>query len=196
MKRNFILSLVTVVFMLSACKKNSDNNGNSGIQGTYKLKYLTAKTNATLTATDGEKSVTTSDYTTTNNSGVIVFGNSNVATTGISYSINTLAYSSLYQDNVFVDSSSYPFIFTLPSSNSSGAYSLVGTDSISFPQGSVIAMGGTGSIQGGPSGGRYTMNGKLLTIIQNGLKDSTFQDSGETFHQNELVLATIVLEKQ
>ncbi|MDQ2720539.1 MAG: hypothetical protein M3Z26_12385 [Bacteroidota bacterium] len=196
MKKNLILSVVTVLFILSACKKNNDNNGSSGIQGTYKLKYLTGKTNATLTGTGGEKSVTTSDYTSTNNTGVIVFGSSNATSTGMSYSINTLAYNTTYQDNVFVDSSSYPFSFTLPSSSSSAAYRLVGTDSIYFPQGSVIAMSGTGTTQGGPGGGRYTINGKLLTIIQNGSKDSTFQDSGETYRQMESVLATIVLEKQ
>ena len=73
-------------------------------------------------------------------------------------------------------------------------YKLVGADSIYFPQGSLAS--GMGATQSGPSGGRYTLNGNLLTINQAGSKDSTFQDSGETYHMTESVVASIVMEKQ
>ena len=65
-----------------SCKKENSNT-NTSIQGTYKLKYFTANTNSTLTGSDGEKSVTTSDYTTINNLGTIAFDGSNLTTVGV-----------------------------------------------------------------------------------------------------------------
>jgi hypothetical protein len=184
--------------MLASCKKDNNTDSNAaGIQGTYKFKYLTAKTNSTATSTDGEKTITTSDYTTINNQGTIVFDNSNLTSTALAYAVDTQAKYSLFEGADLIDSSSYPFTFTLPPSNSLASCKLVGADSIYFPQGSITSgAGGSGSIQGGASGGRYSWNGKLLTIIQNGSKDSTFEDSGETVHLIESAVSSVVLEKQ
>ena len=198
MKNYLTLSLLAGVIILASCKKedNTDNN-TSGVQGSYKLKYLTASTNSTITGTDGEKAVTVSDYTTINNQGTILFDNSNITSTGLAYTVDTLANYYLYQDNELLDSGSYSFTFTLPPSNSAGAYKLIGADSIYFPQGSLTTgVGGMGSMQSGASGGRYKFSGNLLTITQTTSKDSTFEDSNVTFHQNESAVASIVMEKQ
>ncbi|HEV2832657.1 MAG TPA: hypothetical protein VGW31_11825 [Hanamia sp.] len=154
------------------------------------MKFLSAKTNATLTASDGEKLVTVSDYTTINNSGTIVIDSSNFSATGFSYEVNSTARSSFYQDNQFVDSFSSPFNVKIPSSNATSSYKLIGADSIYFQN------GGLSSGISGANGGRYTLNGNLLTITQNASKDSTFQDSGVTFHMVETILASVVMEKQ
>jgi len=194
MKKHFIVSLLTVIVMLGSCKKdNSSNTATAGIQGTYTLKYVTANTSSTLTGSDGEKSVTTSDYTTINNQGTLVFDKSNLTATGLSYSVDTQAKYYLYQDAQLIDSSSFPFTYTLPASNSVTAYKLIGADSIYFPQGSV---GGTGSTPSGAIGGRYHLNGNLLTIIETGSKDSTFEDTGVTFHLNESAVSSVVMQKQ
>jgi len=193
MKKHLLLSLLTAIIILSSCKKDNDTS-TTAIQGTYKLKYLTAKTNSTVTGSDGEKSVTTSDYTTINNQGTLVFDQSNLTYTGLSYSIDTEAKYYLYQDNALLDSSSYPFQVTLPSTGAVGTYKLIGADSIYFPQGSVT--GGASSGQTLASGGRYSFNGNLLTITQHVSKDSTFEDSGVTFNVNESGLTSIIIEKQ
>ena len=197
MKKHFALSLLTVIVILISCKKESNTDNNAAIEGTYKLKYLTAKTNSTITGDDGEKAVTISDYTTIDNQGTIVFDNSNLSATGLSYTVDTIANVYLYQDNQLINSSSYPFQFTLPASNSVASYKLIGADSIYFPGGSLTAgVGGNGSIQAGPSGGRYSLNGKLLTLTQNASKDSTFIESGVTFHMSESAVSSVVMEKQ
>ena len=197
MKKHIILSLVTFILILASCKKENNNNNAAAIQGTYKLKYLTSKTNSTATGTDGEKIVTTSEYTTINNDGIIVFDNSNLTATNLTYSVQTVASSYLYQDNDLIDSLTYPFTFTLPESNSQAAYKLIGADSIYFPQGSITSgVGSTGSTQLSASGGRYSFTGNLLTITQTASKDSAFENSGVIFHLNESAISSVVMEKQ
>ena len=198
MKRHLVLGTLAIIVMLASCKKDNNTDTNTtGIQGTYKFKYLTAKTSSILTSSDGEKSVTTSDYTTINNQGAVMFDNSKMSSTGLTYTVDTIAKYSLYEGADLVDSSSFPFTFTLPSSSSASVYQLIGADSIYFPQGSVTSgVGTSGSIQGGPNGGRYSWNGNLLTITQIVSRDSSFEDSGETNHIVESAIASVVLEKQ
>ena len=193
MKRNIFLSSLAIIIMLASCKKD-DTKITTAIEGTYKLKYLTASTNSTVKGTDGEKTVTTSHYTTLNNQGTLVFDKSNLTYTGLTYSIDTEAKYYLYQDNDLLDSSSAPFAATLPPSSGRGTYILVGADSIYFPNGSATI--GTGSAESIASGGRYSFNGNLLTITQHVSRDSTFEDSGVTFTMNDSGATTTVLEKQ
>lgn len=189
MKRNLLLMLSSIVMILASCSKDH-TNPDADIKGTYKLKFLSAKTNSTLTGTDGEKLVTVSDYTTINNSGTIVIDASLFSATGFSYEVNSTARYSFYQDNQFVDSFSAPFNVKIPSSNATSSYKLIGADSIYFQN------GGLSSGISGANGGKYTLNGNLLTITQNASRDSTFQDSGVTFHMVETILASVVMEKQ
>jgi len=197
MKRNLLLLLSSILIIPVSCNKDQTNPGSNAIQGTYKLKSISAKTNSTITGTDGEKEITVSDYTTINNAGTIVIDGSKFLATGLSYEVNSTTTASFYQDNQFIDSFSMPFNVIIPSTNSTAPYKLVGTDSIYFQNGSLTSgIAGNGSSQSGANGGRYTLSGNLLTIKQNASKDSTFQDSGVTFHMVETALATVVMEKQ
>lgn len=198
MKKLIVPGLLSAIVLLAACKKDSNSTNNSAaIEGTYKFKSISANTNSTITGSLGDKAITTSDYTTTGNAGTVVFSNGNLSAIGLTYTVNTDATVYLYDGNTLLDSTSFPFNFTLPSSNSTGTYKLIGTDSIYFPQGGVTAaVDGNGNYQSGASGGHYSFNGTLLTITQNGTKDSTFDDSGETYNMVESVSASIVMEKQ
>lgn len=197
MKRNLLLMLSGIVIVFASCSKDHTNPGTTSIQGTYKLKSISAKTNSTITGTDGEKDVTLSDYTSIKNAGTIVVDGSKFSATGLSYEVNATATDYFYQDNELVDSFSMPFNVKIPATNSAAPYKLIGADSIYFLNGSLTGgIAGNGSIQNGGNGERYTVSGNLLTIKQNGTKDSTFMDSGVTFYMVETVLATIVMEKQ
>jgi hypothetical protein len=189
MKRNLLLMLSSVMIILASCKKDDTKASSTDIQGTYKFKSISAKTNSTVTGTDGEKEITTTDYTSINNAGTVVIDASNFTSTGFSYEVNSTTTASFYQNNQFVDSISEPFNVVIPPTNSTASYKLIGSDSIYFQNGSLASgIGG--------NGGRYTLSGNMLTIKQNGSKDSTFQLSGVTFHVVETALATFVLEKQ
>lgn len=194
MKRNSYLCLLVIITVIASCKKDDAKTSSSSIEGTYSFKSLTAKTNSTITGDDGEKVVTVTNYSTTNNMGTVVFDNSKVTNTGLSYSVNSIATGYFYEDNVLIDSTSYPFTVSIPATNSVSSYQLIGADSIYFPNGSISSgLAGGESI---PSGGRYTIAGNLLTISMRVAKDSSFTDSGIEFQMVESAITSIELEKQ
>jgi hypothetical protein len=197
MKKLFIPLLLSTIILFAACKKDKSSNNTAAIEGTYKFKYISANTNSTITGSLGDKAVTTSDYTTTNNGGTITFSNGTLTANGLTYTVDTEAKLYEYDGTDLLDSTSFPFAFTLPQSTSSGTYKLIGSDSIYFPQGRITAaVDGNGYYQSGAGGGRYSFNGTLLTITQKATKDSTFDDSGETYNMLESASASIVMEKQ
>ena len=110
--------------------------------------------------------------------------------TGFGYEINSNLRASLYQDNQLVDSFSSPYNMIIPSTNSASPYKQIGSDSIYFQKGSLT----TGISKA--KGGTYTLSGNLLTIKQNALIDTSYQDSGMTFHWLETILASVVMEKE
>ena len=198
MKKLIAPTLLSIVILIASCTKEKDNiNTASAIDGTYKFTSVSASTNSTLTDTYGNNVVTTSDYTTINNGGTVVFNNGSLTATGLTYTVDAQAKTIYYEDGQILDSSSYPFTFTLPSSNSVGQYKIISSDSIYFPQGGLTApVDGSNSYQGTAGGGQYKLSGKILTITQQYLKDSTFTDSGDTYNMKQSAIASIILEKQ
>jgi hypothetical protein len=195
MKKFLQLTLLSITVLIYSCKKDDANADTASIQGTYKLTYLTAKTNSTITDDDGGKAVSNADYTTIDNHGTIVFDASKLTTTGISYSVNSVSSNYFYQDDELIDSISFPLVVTIPPISSAGTYKLIGADSIYISAGLVPAAGSGGAITEG-SGGRYKLDGKVLTITQHFLKDSVFTESGISYHQRESAVSSIVMEKQ
>lgn len=193
MKKNPFFLLVFIAIIFASCGKDKSNTDLSGIQGTYKLKFLSAKTSSTVTDGDRGKAVTVSQYTTINNSGTIVIDASKFNGTGLTYEIKATATTSYYEDNQFIDSSSTPFNSIIPPTNSSAPYKLIGADSIYFENGSFASDIGTG--QNGGNGGKYTFSGKTLSIMQHATKDTMIRFSGETFRQVDVAQATFVMEK-
>lgn len=77
MKPSFlVLLLITATGCFISCKKDSsDTPNNQSIVGNYKFVSLTASTISTQIVSDGvteDKSVTYSNYTTKNNTGILV----------------------------------------------------------------------------------------------------------------------------
>jgi hypothetical protein len=175
------------MIILASCNKDPTT---PDIRGTFKLKFLSVKTNSIVTDNGGGKLFKVFDYTTINNAGTIVIDGSNFSVTGFGYEINSILRASLYQDNQLVDSFSAPYNMIIPSTNSATPYKLIDADSIYFQNGSLT----TGISKA--KGGRYTMNGNLFTIKQNALIDTSYQDSGLTFHWVETILASVVMEKE
>ena len=198
MKKLVFLALLASLAMVTSCKKeNSITNSNSSLDGTYTFKYMTAYTTSTITGSLGDSTITDSHYTTTQNGGTIVFSNATMTISGLTYTIDTIAKYYLYNSSTLIDSSSFPFTYTVPSFSGSYQYKVVGTDSIYIPQASLGAgISASGVYQSGGGGAHYKLNGNLLTIIQNISTDSTFTTSGETFDMLNEGSESIVLQKQ
>lgn len=196
MKKLLVTGLFSLVILLAACKKDSPNS-TSNIEGTYNLKYISVKSNSTVIGSSGDKAVTISEYSTTDNTGTISFSEGVLSTQDVTYVVNTQAKVYVYDGSDLLDSLSFPFNYTIPPLNSVLQYKIIGADSIYLTQGGLTStIGGTGSYQTMASGGHYSFSGNLLTITQNLEKDSTFQDSGETYQMIEKAAASLVLEKK
>jgi hypothetical protein len=198
MKKKILPALLTTLIFFASCKKdNSVVNTRTSIDGTFAFKYLTASTNSTVTGSLGDNSITNSHYTTINNGGTFVFSNGTMTVSGLTYTVDTVASYYIYSGATLIDSSSYPFTITVPATNGSLQYQLIGSDSIYFPQGSVVSgVNANGTYLSGAAGGHYSIAGNLLTITENAVRDSTFTSSGETFHVHDEGTASAILQKQ
>lgn len=190
----YLLTLFTLI--LVSCGKEKSGASSSQIDGTYNFKGIQAKTVSEVTAIgEDEKLVTTSDYTSINNSGTITFRNGKMTSKDMAYSIDTDMQIDSYVDGVLDDSYTYPFQFAIPPTSSSGTYKMIGKDSIYFPQSTFMIGTDPNTMQSNSGGGKFTINGNLLTIVVKANKDSVFTESGYTYHQVSSIEGKIFLEK-
>ena len=195
MQKNPVLYLLAVVTILASCKKDEAKTNSASIEGTYTFNSMHAKTNSTITGDDGLKTVSLADWTTINNMGSIVFKNEILTNSDFSYSVNSKATGYYYQNDILLDSVSIPLTVTIPKTNSTGTYKLIGADSIYFPEGSLTTYGNV-TTSSKPSGGHYKLNGNQLILDISGTTDSTFSDSGVMYEVKQSVVASMILTKQ
>ena len=203
MKRKYCLIAALIFF--TACQKGiepfedggSPQTGNDLI-GTWNFTSLTGNTQSIAEYTDSGidyKTITISNYTTTNNTGTITFSDSTFNMINTSYSISSMLFGYNYQNNILIDSVQMPFTYALDSTNSSGSYKLIGTDSIYFPQGSLISVAGSAT-QGQPTGGRISIVGNSLTITESINEDSTKDVGGVPYHTTDSGTFDLHFQKQ
>lgn len=191
------LFLVTFLLMVGfiSCKK--DKTASSAIDGTYTFKGLYALTISDISVpSTHERAVTTTEYTTTDNGGTVVFNKGKMTSKDLTYSIDTEANYDYYLDGALEDQFTVPFEFTLPPTSSAGSYKIIGQDSIYFPSSTIFAGADPSGMQGGASGGRFSFDGNLLTIMANIKIDKVVTQSGVTGYQTQTVNTKIFLEKQ
>ena len=181
------------LFYLVSCQKDSgDNNPPSkNIQGNYQFVSLTASTTSTVIITNGatvDKTVTKSNYTTKNNVGTLTITDSKMISAGLAYSIDTIAYSDMYEDGVLVDSFEFPFQFDAPTSSATTDYVWVTSDSIYCPNGTMFTDGVTSN--SGPSGARVLLQGDKLYITAS--KEQTTHDNSSGYPATMIAQASVI----
>ncbi len=196
MKKTIPCFISAALLLLLACKKDSSSAGNtSAIAGNYTFLSVAATTSATaIDNADGTifKTVTTSAYTSTQNAGSVSITSSDFNANGIGYTIADTAYALSYIDGEFTDSLSSPFGFTYPPTSSSSSYVLVGQDSITYTGANIFAAPGTT----GTTGARIAINGNLLIMTTNVIKDTAYTDGSDIISQHETASVITTLQKQ
>ncbi len=212
MKRNILFALpALMLIMMVSCQKEitdpsldgtytggsgsggSGGTGSTDITGNWKFVSMSAVTLSTVQVSqpgDVLKTITSSDYTTTNNTGTVVISSTAMAVTGMSYSVNATAIALTYDNNVLVDSTAAPFTFSLPSYSSTTTYKLVGTDSISYTGQSISP-----AVSGG-SGAHYTLSGNVLKLTTSVIKDTTINLAGIIETQHSTATGVTTLQRQ
>ncbi len=166
MKKNpILLSAMAFCLVFASCKK--DGSGfSTDITGDWTFESIHAVTYAESINTLGPdiyKNVTTSDYTTINNSGTAAIDGSNITMSNTSYAVNTIAHTNMYENGVLVDTFSMPMSMALPTFSGTTAYTRVNNDSVYFSNGFIMGGGSTGAVE--PSGARIKIeNGKLYIM--------------------------------
>lgn len=201
MTKNSAILLSAIVFIstFTSCQKGLDEPtaSVSDIAGKWKFISLEAQTNNTQQVSEGGsvlKTVTSSAYTTENNSGYITIDGTKMTSNNISYSINAISKSFIYQDGTLTDTVSLPVQFTAPASSASATYQRIGADSISFQTGSVFMEGATQSTRAG--GARIKMEHDRLYLMQSVTESTTDTDQGAISSQTVQGKMVITLQRQ
>jgi len=188
-----LLPTSLLLLFATACKKDSGEK--SAVDGNWNFTSLSATTSSTEVVDYGggdvEKTVTTSNYTTTDNKGTVAIGGGVMTAKGLSYTVSTDESYVYYVNDVQQDAGTLPFSFTLPPINSVTSFKLVGADSIYFPTGGFSSMGTSGA-----SGGKYALSGNTLTMIMK--LDTSFVDNSQGFpiQKHDVATETTVLTRQ
>jgi hypothetical protein len=200
--KKIILLYATFLFVFTSCKKDSSANGSDALSGTWKFTSLTAHTESTLEYNDAgldDREVTTSDYTSADNAGTYTFSGGTATGSGITYSVSTNAYLSIYENNILVENDSFPFSITIPASSSVSTYKIIGTDSLFFADGFVTSTDVTSGIPQTttPIGYKFHISGNILTMESNAVKNSTQDVGGGVLAQiQETAAFNVTLTKQ
>jgi hypothetical protein len=209
--RLFLLSFLTAVVLISCQKEKSidttdpaGNGGGGGTAGsevgTWKFLGIHALTNATIDITDGTdniKTVTLSEYTSTQNTGTIKFDGAKATTTGLSYAVSFTAKGYIYENNVLSDSIEFPFDIALPATSSTAGYKKIGTDSLYFTSGGFISVdGGGGSSPTEAAGYKLRFEADKMYMKLNYNKTETETDQGITTKNISKATVEVTLQKQ
>jgi hypothetical protein len=202
MKIKYCLALI---ILLTACQKgiesfdNTGSTGTSPVSGTWNFISLTGNTQTTqdyISDDTDYSAITTSVYTSTNNTGSITFGDSDFTSNNIGYLVSAEFISSNYENGVLIDTVHLPFSISIDSSNAAGTYKLIGSDSIYFPAGGFVSYNGNEPSQAIPSGGKFSISGNILTITQMINKDTTQVILGVPLHTVESGTFVVKLQKK
>lgn len=204
MKKYLILLAAVFSLFFFSCQKEADfdiisNNGNSEIDlsGTWKFVNSRVKTLATneVTATGNTaKTVTTSDYTTENNTGTVVFNSQSMSYDSLSYSINTIARGTLYNNGVLLDTFSMPLQFTIPATKGQTPFTRITSDSLNFQGATSIFNNPSQTTR--PSGVKIKREQDKLYLTQKVNESSITTDQGQTMRSNQQAEVVIILQKK
>lgn len=199
MKRSatLVTTSILLIALVSCSKEKNGATAGADITGSYKFTSSQVKTTSTVQSVSGsyiQKTVTTSDYTTQNNTGTVTIDASKFISNNISYTVHTTAKSTLYENGAVSDTFSFPFQFTLPSTSGTSTYKKVGADSIYFQSGSMLI--GSSATAAQPAGAKIKFeNGKLMLYV-NATQSTTSVIQGETVTNIASVVTVTTLQKQ
>lgn len=180
-KSLFLISVLSVLFYSCQKEANFQNPGSQGpggsggsgttnqsIIGDYNFVGISAQTKTTVTVSDplGQlKTVTTSNYTSTNNSGTAKFTSNQMIYTNIAYAISLNSHVQLYLGGLLVNESDVPT--DIPPAPISGTEDFVknSNDSLTFSRPIFIASNPYSStVTPAPMGARISWLGDTLQL--------------------------------
>jgi hypothetical protein len=192
-KISFALSAIVVTTFFVSCKKESNSPAVGDITGEYTFVSMEANTSSTAESS-GMKTVTTSNYTTENNTGTVTIGASTITSSNVSYDINTTLHGTTYLNGTLLGTVDQSYSFAAPATSASATYRLVGADSIYFENGTMFSDGITSSTE--PAGARLSVDGNILYMLTTVHQNITQDIGGELISIDESATQKIKLQRK
>jgi hypothetical protein len=190
--------LSAIFFCFTACKKdNNSSTGASSLSGNWTFMGMHATTSATAVDYGGgfnSKIITTSDYKSTANGGTVAISGNTMTGTGITYAANIMAFATEYENDILLDTFSTSIPFTVPATNSSSEFEIIGKDSIHYTGSNLFGSGGSGTPAA--TGAKFSISGNILTLTSYVVQDKVQDEGGgETLSQHETATVVTTLQK-
>jgi hypothetical protein len=216
MNKKLAIVLIAFAAASQSCKKETeevvDNTAASALFGDWKFLKMSASVVSEASIADAGinyRIVNSTNYSTTNASGVLRFGNDKANTIDLSYNVSgTLEYW-LYENGVKDDDAtmSFPFSYNLPKAASESSYKAVGSDSLYFPAGGLLTMpaaagsnGGTTTVPTMASGYKYKIKKgtatDTLVLVMKGVYQQNTSVEGISTKSTNAVNASMTFTKK
>ncbi|HLG38434.1 MAG TPA: hypothetical protein VI461_02160 [Chitinophagaceae bacterium] len=171
----------------------------SNIVGDYDFVGIVAHTKSTVTvnaAGQELKTITISDYASESNSGTVKITSNQFIGTDLAYSIDTTMNAKTYVDNVLLDDSDFPFVFSVPPTSSTSSYVRVSSDSITVTGTIGTAPDPSGTPPTGPIGVKLSWSGDTLLMKMSATVTQTIDQGGVPATVVGSVIGTTKLKKR
>jgi hypothetical protein len=155
----------------------SSNGSEVAIWNFTSMHVITSETSEFSMVGVATKVITTSDYTTDNNSGTVKFDGTNMTSTDIAFSVNTVAKMVMYANGLPSASQDMPFSATMPPNSATVGYKKIGTDSLYFSTGVMTGLSSNGSVDTKPAGYKLKWDGDKMYMTLN-YSEVTTEDMG------------------
>lgn len=185
--------------MVGCGKKDEEVKPNNPLNGTYEFVSVYLKGSTELSydlAGSSLRSVSDVEYTSTENTGMVLFEGTTMTSSGFSYKINALVTGQTYVDDVAQGQPmEVPFTFSMPRSNSTGSFKYIGTDSIMMEKG-LTEIPSTGQqLPATPGATKYAfVNGHLILTSRINMS-GTVKDQGVTMLKKQTGITITRLKK-
>jgi hypothetical protein len=204
-----LLVICSTVFLTSCQKEagfddqndgpgNGGNPANSNIIGEYDFVGLVVNTEAISTVSvppDILKGVTTSFYTTVNNTGTVKITATNFISTGIGYEIHSTAHGITYLNGDLEMEFDFPMDAVVPPANGSSPYTRITSDSLTMT-GGLGVPDASGMVPTATVGQKYRWSGDTLLFTTNATTTHTVIDNGVPAVVNDKVSVISRLKKR
>lgn len=193
------LGLAAAIFV-AGCGKDADSVEISGpLNGTYQFVsvYLQAKTEMSQKV-GGEtvKTVSEVEYTSSDNTGMVLIEGTNISSSGFGYKIHTVVTGQTFINDVADGPAmTMDFEYTMPKSNSSGSFRYAGTDSLVIEKGFMEIPSTGQQMAVVPNATKYSVvNGDLIFMSKINMSGTVTQ-GGMTVTQKQTGITITRLRK-
>jgi len=180
--------------LLSACQKEVDlqnegeqgpgsgSNNNVDITGNWKFVGLSADTRVDITVSQAGqnlKAITTSSYSSANNTGTLTVTSNQFIYSGISATVDGEQNVKTYLNGILVDDQTMPYNSAIPATDLTSDYVRNSNDSLTFTNALLtIPDPNGGNTAPAPTGARISLTGDTLTVVTKSTANTTITQNG------------------